>query len=194
MKTRKLGILLFDDVEVLDFAGPFEVFSIACLNQDPKPFEVMTLAESTPIQARNGLSVNPTHLIHDAPPLDILLVPGGPGARREIHNDRLLDWIREQASQVELLLSVCTGALLLAKSGLTQGMKLTTHHLAIPELEALVSKESIDGKERFIDNGKVILSAGVSAGLDMSFYLVAKLFGDTLARKTADFMEYDWPN
>ena len=126
--TRNLAILIFDDVEVLDFCGPFEVFSVAGPFVDPPAFRVYTVAETTkPVLARNGLSVNPTYALADAPPPDILLIPGGLGTRREMHNGELIDWIRDRSKTAELVLSVCTGALLLAKAGLLDGLEATTH-------------------------------------------------------------------
>jgi transcriptional regulator GlxA family with amidase domain len=188
----QVGILLFDDVEVLDFAGPYEVFNLAGKNQSPKPFEVFTVAPATPVKARDGMSVNPDFLLEAAPPCQILVVPGGPGARREILNDKLMEWLRGRAAKAELILSVCTGALLLAKAGLVEGMELTTHHLAMDELKALAPKEKILQGRRYVDNGKVILSAGVTSGIDMSLHVVKQILGESIARETAGYMEYNW--
>lgn len=193
MKTRKLGILLFPEVEVLDVAGPFEVFNLAGMGQSPKPFEVFTIAQEKINPARGGLTFQAKHLLTDPMDLDMLLVPGGPGSRREIHNERLLDFIRAQASRVECLLSVCTGALLLAQAGVVPGMSLTTHHLAVAELQALAPDHVILPEQRILDHGRVILSAGISSGIDMSLYVVKKLWGETTARQTAEHMEYPWP-
>src|SRR6185503_13813091 len=122
MMSRNTAILIFDDVEVLDFCGPFEVFSVAGRGLPEKPFNVYTVAEQDrAITARNGLSVNPDFTLLDSPPPDILLVPGGYGTRAEMHNGVLREWIKEQASRVELLLSVCTGSLILGKAGLLDG-------------------------------------------------------------------------
>lgn len=185
-KNSRIGILIFEGVEVLDFAGPFEVFSLS-------GFEVITVAESSPIKARNELSINPHFLLADAPKIDVLLVPGGPGARQEIHNENVLHWIRERSHQAKLLLSVCTGALLLAKAGLVHDMELTTHHNALEELHAIAPKNQITPNRRWVDNGKVILSGGIASGIDMSFYVVSILLGEEVARKTAEEMEYPWP-
>lgn len=192
-EPRQVGILIFDDVEVLDFCGPFEVFSVSGRSEGRALFDVATVSKDTsPVKARGGLSVNPRFSISDAPPFDILLIPGGYGTRPLIHDDELLSWIRDRAGHVELLLSVCTGALLLAKAGLIAGMTATTHHGAIDLLEQLAPDTSVDGSRRFVDNGKIILSAGISAGIDMSLYVVARLHGEEEARKTAAYMEYDW--
>src|SRR6516162_9336826 len=121
--TRNLAILIFDDVEVLDFCGPFEVFSVANAFTDPPAFHVFSVAEKAgPVLTRGGLSVNPHRRLADCPLPDVLLVPGGQGTRREMHNPTLIDWIKAHAPEAELVLSVCTGALLLAKAGLLDGL------------------------------------------------------------------------
>lgn len=194
--TRNVAILIFDEVEVLDFCGPFEVFGVTGLRaQGERPFHVYTVAESArPVLARNGLSVNPAYTIADCPPPDLLLLPGGQGTRREIHNEALLNWIRDQAGRVELLLSVCTGALLLARAGLLDGLAATTHFGAVEELKALAPNTRLCPDERYVDNGKIVLSAGVSAGIDMSLYIVQRLLGAEQARETARYIQYDyWP-
>jgi transcriptional regulator GlxA family with amidase domain len=191
--TRNVGILIFDDVEVLDFCGPYEVFGVTGKQNDSQLFNVYTVAErSRPIIARNQLSVNPQYTIQDCPQPDILLVPGGYGTRREMHNQVLIDWISKSFPHSELLLSVCTGALLLAKAGLLENLAATTHHLAIDLLKEVAPNTEIRAGDRFVDNGKIIVSAGISAGIDMSLYVVGKLLGKAEAIKTAAYMEYDW--
>jgi transcriptional regulator GlxA family with amidase domain len=191
-KTKNIGILIFDDVEVLDFCGPFEVFSVTGYQRKERPFKIFTVAENSPVTARNGLSVNPTYFLSDDVMIDILLVPGGMGTRREISNTRLIEWIKKQAAQAELVLSVCTGSLLLAKCGLLKGLDVTTHHGAIDLLKKLASDSRVLTDRRFIDNETIILSSGISAGIDMSLYTVAKLLGKEIALETAEHMEYDW--
>lgn len=194
--TRNVAILIFDDVEVLDFCGPFEVFGVAGLRSaGERPFSVYTVAEKMgPVIARNGLSINPGFTIADCPQADILLVPGGQGTRREIHNEALVNWVREQAGRVELLLSVCTGALVLARAGLLEGLSATTHFRAFDELAALAPNTTLCPDQRYVDNGQIILSAGVSAGIDMSLYVVRRLLGEEQANETARHMQYDyWP-
>ena len=188
-----LGILLFDEVEVLDFAGPFEVFTKAGMNLNPKPFDVFTLAAKLPVKCRDGLSVNPDFLLEQAPSSPILLVPGGPGARRELAKEDFLQWLRKRAAQTELLLSVCTGALILAKAGLVEGLELTTRQTAVEELRALAPNAKIRTDQRYVDHGRVMLSAGVAAGIDLSLHVVRKILGEAAARETADNMEYPWP-
>src|SRR5262249_39587632 len=127
-RTRILAILVFDDVEVLDFCGPFEVFSVASRFIDPPAFNVLAVAEKAgPVLTRGGLSVNPHHRTADCPRPNLLLVPGGQGTRKEMRNPTLTDWIKARSQEGELVLSVCTGALLLAKAGLLDGLEATTH-------------------------------------------------------------------
>jgi transcriptional regulator GlxA family with amidase domain len=191
--VRKVAILIFDEVEVLDFCGPFEVFSLAGRSLNEKPFEVFTVAEGAgPVVARNGLSVNPRCTIAACPQPDILIVPGGYGTRREMHNHALTDWIRAQAEKAELVMSVCTGALLLARAGLLDGLAATTHFGALDLLCETAPHTLIQPGQRFIDNGRVLVSAGVSAGIDLSFHIVQRLLGHEVAAETARWMEYDW--
>ncbi len=191
--SRNVAILIFDEVEVLDFCGPFEVFSVAGRGDNLNPFTVYTVAEkSEPIMARNHLSVNPRYTIMDCPQPHILLVPGGYGTRREMYNTTLIDWIKGRSREAELVLSVCTGALLLAKAGLLEGLAATTHHGAIDLLKETAPNTTIQEDKRIVDNGRIIVSAGISAGIDMSLYVISKLLGKELALKTAQYMEYDW--
>ena len=191
-QPRNVAILIFDDVEILDFCGPYEVFGVTKGSDGSQPFQVYTVAEERRlIIARNRLSVNPQYSINDCPPAEILLIPGGNGTRQQMHNQVLLDWIKTRSQQVELLLSVCTGALLLAKAGLLEGLAATTHHHALDLLAEVAPNTQIKAGERFVDNGSIILAAGISAGIDMSLYVVAKLLGEETARETAKTMEYD---
>ena len=132
MRRLRVGIVLFPDVEVLDFCGPFEVFAVTGRQVSPGAFEVFTVGKTREaIAARNGLSVNPRYSLEESPAIDLLLVPGGYGTRPLMHDQALLEWIRHRAAAAELVLSVCTGALLLAKAGLLTGLSATTHHAAI---------------------------------------------------------------
>ncbi len=188
---RNVAILLFDDVEVLDFAGPFEVFSVTGQREGEGCFDVYTVAqERRPVLARNGLSVNPVYSFADCPQPDILLIPGGYGTRREMNNTAMVDWITRHAEGCELVLSVCSGALLLAHAGLLHGLRATTHHSALDELKIVAPPTCVVGRERIVDNGRVILSAGVAAGIDMAFHVVARLLGESVADETADYIEY----
>lgn len=192
MATRNVAILMFDDVEVLDFAGPFEVFSVTSeLSKGERPFAVSTVAEHPgAVNARNGLSVNPDCTISDCPPPDILIVPGGQGTRKLIHNSAVINWIKDCARTAELVLSVCTGSLLLAKAGLLEGLEATTHHQALDLLKKLAPNTTIIENQRFVDNGKIITSGGIAAGIDMSLHVVGKLLGTAQAEQTAEHMEY----
>lgn len=192
---RNLAILLFDDVEVLDFAGPFEVFAVSRDHQDGATplFNVYTVAVAArPIIARNGLSVNPAYTLADCPAPDILLVPGGRGARDAMNDTALTGWVAAQAAATELTLSVCTGAFILAKAGLLGGLSATTYHTAFDDLAALAPDTTLHRDKRFVDNGRIVTSAGISAGIDMSLYVVARLHGIEQARWTARHMEYHW--
>jgi len=191
----RTAILLFDEVEVLDFAGPFEVFSVTGRRRKLEPFEVFTVAErAAPVHARNGLVVTPRYGFADCPPPDILIVPGGYGTRREMKNPMMLEWVTRTAPSCELVLSVCTGALVLGAAGLLDGLAATTHFMAFDELRAIAPRTAILEGRRVVDNGHVILSAGVSAGIDMALHVVARLLGQDVAAETARYMEYegDW--
>ena len=200
-RARNVAVLIFNDVEVLDFAGPFEVFSVTGKRDGSDPFNVYTVAETSPILARNSLSINPHYTLENCPPPDILIVPGGGGyhadgtpygTRKEIDNQTLLNWIEQQSEKTEKLVSVCTGALLLAKIGLLEGKVATTHQGAIAQLSEMLSPEQVHPEARIADNDSIILSGGISAGIDMSLYVVAKLLGLNTATETAKYMEYDW--
>ena len=192
-QKRRVCIVIFDEVEVLDFCGPFEVFSATGGRQGLTPFEVCTVAEQNrAVKARGGLSINPAYKFENCPRPDILLMPGGMGTRREMNNPAMLDWLRRNAEGAELILSVCSGALVLAKAGLLNGLTATTHHGALDELRAIDPDIAVDREKRFIDNGRVIVSAGISAGIDMSLHVVARLMGKEQALETARYMEYEW--
>jgi transcriptional regulator GlxA family with amidase domain len=190
---RSVAILIFPDVEVLDFGGPFEVFSVTGRDRDPKPFRVRLVAEQPgPVLARNGLSVNPDHTLADCPPADLLLVPGGMGTRPLMHNATVVDWVRSRAAESELVLSVCTGALILGKAGLLDGLAATTHHGALDLLRQTAPTTDVRENTRFVDNGRVITSGGIAAGIDMALHVVGRLLGADVAAETARYMEYPW--
>lgn len=194
LKQRTVGILLFNEVEVLDFAGPFEVFSITTLiDTADKAFVVKTISETGDlIAARNGLKIQPDYSFNNCPLIDILIIPGGYGAEEiEIHNPKVINWIYEQSSKVELLTSVCTGALLLAKAGLLNKRKATTHWMDLDRLEREFPLVSVQRDVKFVDEGDLITSGGISAGINMSFHLISRLHGRDVAIHTAKRMEYD---
>ena len=198
MERQNVGILIFENVEVLDFAGPFEVFSRTRTvpgpesrrSEDSAPFHVFTVAKSKdPVTATGGLVVVPHHDFADAPRIDLLVVPGGFGTRPLLHDEETLEWIRRSAAAARQVTSVCTGALLLGKAGLLQGKRATTHWAALDELEALGGGVTVVRGARWVDDG-VISSAGVSAGIDMAFYVVEKLLGKEVADRTARYIDY----
>jgi transcriptional regulator GlxA family with amidase domain len=191
--TRIVALLLFPEVEVLDFAGPFEVFSIAAGHGDPPPFRVLTVAATkAPVVAVGGLRVLPDHDFTDAPQAGLLLIPGGAGSRHASRDRATLDWIRGQERGVEIVASICTGALLLGKLGLLDGLGATTHWTALDELRATSPAILVRPETRFVDNGRILTSAGISAGIDMSLHIVARLCGGATAMTVAREMEYEW--
>lgn len=193
-KQWNVGILLFNEVEVLDFAGPFEVFSITSYPEsNEKPFKVKTIAETNElIKARNGLTVKPDYCFQDAPHFDILIVPGGYGAEEiEINNEIVINWIKNRMDNVSIMASVCTGAFLLAESSLLDGKKATTHWMDIDRLEREYPCVNVQRDVKYVDEGSIITSGGISAGLNMSFHIIRKLIGEDIAKATARRMEYD---
>jgi len=188
---RTVAILLFDEVEVLDFAGPFEVFAVTDELADHQFFRVVTVAPAKrPIRARNGLSVNPDHSFADCPPPAILIVPGGFGTRALLKDQAALAWIRSVDSTAEIVASVCTGSLVLGRAGLLDGLPATTHHECFDLLREHAPRATVVETDRFLDNGHILTAAGISAGLDLSLHLVARLHGAAVAEKTARYMEY----
>lgn len=181
------GILLFDGVEELDFAGPYEVLTIAKKEGD----SVVTIAATAdPITGFNGLKVVPDHGFDDAPALDVLLVPGGMGTRPLATDATTLDWIKTVAAGCTWVTSVCTGALVLAAAGLLAGKRATTHWAVLDELRAVDGVEVLD-HVRYVRDGNVVSAAGVSAGIDMALWVVGQLYGVEHARVAQYAMEYD---
>ena len=198
-EKRHVGILIFDDVEVLDFAGPFEVFSRTRTepgvdsrrSNDAAPFHVFLVARSTDtVKATGGMRVLPDHSFADAPHIDVLVVPGGFGTRRLLDDVETLDWIRQVSRQAEKTTSVCTGSLLLARAGLLNGAKATTHWAALELLQSLGDDVDAAGGVRWVDNGSIITSAGVAAGIDMAFHVVETMLGPDVANETARYIDY----
>jgi transcriptional regulator GlxA family with amidase domain len=198
METLNVGILIFDNVEVLDFAGPFEVFSRTRLipgvearrSDEGGPFRVFTVARTRePITATGGLTVVPRHGFADAPRIDLLVVPGGFGTRPLLQDEEILDWIRRTAAAARQVTSVCTGSLLLARAGLLQGRRATTHWASLDLLDSLGAGVTVERELRVVDDG-VVSSAGVASGIDMAFYIVERLFGQEVADETAKYIEY----
>jgi transcriptional regulator GlxA family with amidase domain len=198
MERWNVGILIFENVEVLDFAGPFEVFSRTRLvpgvesrrSEDSAPFEVFTVARTAePLIATGGLRVIPNYAWSDAPSIDLLVVPGGAGTRVLVDDPETLTWIRSVATRARRVTSVCTGSLLLANAGLLDGRRATTHWGALDRLASLRPGIKVERGLRVVDDG-IITSAGVSPGIDMALYVVERLFGLSVASDTAHYMEY----
>jgi transcriptional regulator GlxA family with amidase domain len=200
VRRPRVGILIFADVEVLDACGPFEVFSVTRLDEarrrdEPSPFEVLLIAESTDtVTATGGLRIQPDCTIGAAPPLDVLVVPGGLGTRRELGNERLLQWIAERGRRAETLTSVCTGAMLLGRAGLLDGRRATTHWRSLDWMRESFPAVTVDATLHVVEDGHVLTSAGISAGIDLSLRVVTRYFGEAVGRATARHMEYPYPD
>ena len=184
------GILLFDDAEELDFAGPYEVLCAAAALE--KGDRVVTIAErSGLVRCAKGLRVLPDHAFADAPALDVVLVPGGQGTRREVDNPVLLDWLAKAAARCQWVTSVCTGSLLLHASGLASGRRITTHWAFVEALRGRAPDATVLERVRYVCDGNVVTAAGVSAGIDMALWLVGQIWSVERARRTQRLMEYD---
>ena len=200
MKRFQVGILIFPDVEVLDFAGPFEVFSVTRLNEErrreePSPFDVKLIAENLePVVASGGLRVLADYDFNNCPPLEILVVPGGWGTRTQIENKQLIDWIAKVGKEVETLTSVCTGSMLLGRARLLDGLRATTHWRALDWMRDSFPDVTVESELHVVEHGRVLTSAGISAGIDMALRVVARYCGETVARATARHMEYPFPD
>lgn len=188
---RNVGIYLFNKVELLDFAGPYEVFSTAAELNDRKQFRVFTISEDGgAIKSVNGLIVIPDYSFDNHPKVDILIIPGGEGTKAEIKKKRVMEWIDKTQASAEIMATVCSGARIPAVLGLLDGLEATTHHSVIEDVKKLAPKVTIDHTKRFIDNGKIMTSGGISAGIDLSLHIVKKLCGEETANKTMEYMEY----
>jgi transcriptional regulator GlxA family with amidase domain len=192
------GIFIFDGVEVLDFAGPFEVFSRTRLvpgtesrrSDESAPFDVFTVAATRQeVRATGGLRVVPQHDFASAPHVDLLVIPGGFGTRPLLEDAPTLEWIRRTAAAAGTVTSVCTGSLLLARAGLLAGKRATTHWAALDLLAGLDPTVTVDREARVVADG-IISSAGVAAGIDMAFAVVEKVCGRAVADETAKYIEY----
>lgn len=187
---KKIKILLFDNIELLDFAGPLEVFSVVDYLDKTMGIEVTTAGfGSTITVAKSGLKVTPDETINDEA-TDLLIIPGGLGSRYILTDDDQLAQIDSAIKNAKIVASVCTGALILAKLGYLKERTAITHRGGIKELEEIDGSIKIDRSKRFIDNGNVLTAAGISAGIDMSLYLVEKYHGSDLKEKVQYYMEY----
>jgi transcriptional regulator GlxA family with amidase domain len=185
-----IGILVFDGAEELDFVGPWEVFTMA--TADLADSRVVTIAERPgPIRCAKGLRILPDCEFAGAPALDVVLVPGGQGTRREVDNPALLDWLAKAGSRCQWVTSVCTGSLLLHASGLAAGRRITTHWAFVEALRGRAPDASVLERVRYVRDGNVVTAAGVSAGIDMALWLVGQIWDVERARQTQRFMQYD---
>jgi transcriptional regulator GlxA family with amidase domain len=194
----RVGILLFDGVAALDVAGPLEVLTRARLEpgvesrhiEEHALFDVFTVGRRRePVTATGGLVLLPSHSFADAPHVDLLLVPGGFGTRPLLQDAEVVDWIRRTAANARLTASVCTGALLLARAGLLDGRRATTHWGSFGLLATLGKDITVDREARFVDDG-VLTSAGVASGMDLALHVVETLYGREVADETARYIEY----
>jgi len=196
--TCKIGLFVFDEIEVLDFAGPYEVFTTASRvfkrnnPSSPEPFAVFTVGKtSARVRARAGLNVYPDYNFENHPDIDLLLIPGGV-VTTELETPDVIRWIAKIAERSSLTASICTGAFLLAKAGLLDGKSATTHWEDIDDLRAMFPSVQVHERRRWIDEGSVVTSAGISAGIDMSLHLVERFSSKELAERTARQLEFDW--
>jgi len=200
MQRQQVAILIFPDVEVLDFCGPFEVFSVTRLDdarrrEDPSPFEVRLVAETRDVVvATGGLKVMPDCTLAECPAFDVLVVPGGWGTRRLLDRAPLIEWIAARGGVVPTLTSVCTGALLLAQAGLLDGRRATTHWRSLEWMRESFPRVTVEDALHVVEDGHIFTSAGISAGIDMALRVVTRLHGERIGRETARHMEYPYPD
>jgi transcriptional regulator GlxA family with amidase domain len=189
--TIKIGVVVFDDAEELDFAGPWEVFTMAS-NIQPKAHEVMLVAESNkPVRCAKGMRVLPDVTFENCPKLDVVLIPGGQGTRREVENKPMLDWIARVSKDCQWVTSVCTGAMLLTAAGPAKGKRVTTHWAFVETLRSRKEASEVLDNMRYVRDGNVVTAAGVSAGIDMALWLTGQLHSPEFARNVQRAMEYD---
>ena len=187
-----IGVALFDGAEELDWAGPWEVLASWAGQWPDDGVHVFTLArEDRPVTCAKGLRVLPDETWESAPPLDVLVYPGGMGTRRDLQDEAVLDWIRGLAAGDTMIASVCTGSLVLAAAGLLDGKPATTHWGSLEVLPTLGHDIEVRPDDRFVDNGSVLTAAGVSAGIDMALHLVARLQSTERAREVRRYIQYD---
>ncbi len=188
---KNVAILIFDEAEVLDFAGPFEVFSVTSELNNFELFNVFTVAKTMrSVLAANGLSINPKHNFKNSPPIDILIVAGGAGSRVQMQDTKTLKWVKKIHRNTQFTVSICSGARLLGALGLLDGQPYCTHRDVYEHMQEIVPTGIPKKSERFVNFDKIYTSGGISAGIDLSFHIVEKLHGKEIADKTAYYMEY----
>lgn len=195
---KVVGIFVFNEVEVLDFCGPFEVLSVTRVDESKRletisPFDVKLIAFSKDIVlTTGGMKVVPDFDFETCPKLDILIVAGGMGTRKLMYDEKVLDFVQKKAKEVELLTSVCTGSLILANAKLLENFSATTHWKSLDRMEDEFKNVKVCRDKHFVEDGNIISSAGISAGIDMALYIVKKYFGEEVSRATAKHMEYPY--
>lgn len=185
---RSIGVVLFNEFELLDVFGPLEMYGMA-----PESFEIHMVAErGGEVASKQGPRSVVEHEFGDDRQFDILLVPGGRGTRTEVENSKLLEWLRIQSPNAEYVTSVCTGSALLAKAGLLDGIRATTNKRAFAWATSQSDKVIWEKEARWVEDGKFFTSSGVSAGMDMSLALIGKILGNETAEQIATWTEYEW--
>lgn len=188
---RNLAILIFDGVQIIDYTGPYETFGHT-YKEDGEAFNIYTVSEkSNAITTSMGMSVNPKYSFENAPEPNVLVIPGG-GVEGQVKNPNVIRWIQEKAKNAEIVMSVCNGAYILAKAGVLDGLEATTTAGLIPGLRKAAPRTKVVDDKRFVDNGKIITTAGLSSGIDGSLHVIERLFGRGTAQMAALGMEYDW--
>lgn len=192
-----VGIVLFPGVEVLDFAGPYEVFSMAGTSDTHRYCQALTIAvdRTDPVKREvhctGGLRVIADHVADDCPPLDVLIVPGGPGARNKVDQARVIEFIRARAVPPTVVASVCTGTFLLARAGLLEGKRVTTHPARIPQFAAEYPDIEVV-REKIVDYGQLLTAGGVTSGIDLALYLLERFFGQEARQREARRLDGPW--
>ncbi len=195
---KMVGIFIFNDIEVLDFCGPFEVLSVAREDENKRletnsPFTVKLIAATNEtIITKGGMKVLPDYDFASSTKLDILIVPGGMGTRKLMYDENVLNFVQQKAKEVELLTSVCTGSLILANAQLLEGLNATTHWKSLQRMQEEFKNVKVCFDKHFVEDGNVISSAGISAGIDMALYIVKRYLGEEVAKATAKHMEYPY--
>ncbi|MBP2636796.1 MAG: DJ/PfpI family protein [Firmicutes bacterium] len=189
-----VGIFLFNDIELLDFAGPYEVFSITSELNDYQLFKVFTISkDGTEIKSVNQLKVMPDFSFDNHPPIDIFVIPGGVGTKAEMNKEEVLEWIKKTHEGAKVTMTVCSGARILGALGFLDYLETITHHEVIEHLKQIAPNTIINQDKRFIDAGKIMTSGGISAGIDLALHIVKKFYGEPIVNKSIRYLEYgDW--
>lgn len=184
------GLLIFDGAEELDFAGPWEVFTVSAMQRGQGDTAVLIAEQAGPVRCAKGMRVLPDHTLDDHPPLDVLLVPGGHGTRREVSNPAITGWIRKVSATVAWTTGVCTGALLLHEAGPARDRKVATYYAFEDTLQAR-GDVTVIRDARYVVDGNLVTSQGVSAGIDMALWLVGRIHGRDHARAVRRHIQYE---